>query len=354
MQYLREWLRRQFSDPQVVVLALALAAGFAIVLLLGGILAPVLASVILAYLLEGLVAALERRGIARLLAVNTVFVLFLATMVFAFFGLLPLISRQAGQLVQAFPDMLARGQAILLNLPHKYPHLFSASQVNDLLYSLRAEVGAFGQRLIGYSMASVIGVITVAVYLFVVPLMVYFLLKDKEVVLAWSRRFLPRQHRLLLEVWRDVDAQVANYVRGKFIEILVVWASTYVAFLLFGLQFAVLLSALVGLSVLVPYVGAVAVTVPVAVTAFWQWGWGSEFAYLMIAFLAIQAVDGNLLVPLLFSEAVDLHPVAIMVAILFFGGLWGFWGVFFAIPLATLVRAVINAWPTDRPAAEAP
>ncbi|MNT53842.1 hypothetical protein D3C72_1909530 [compost metagenome] len=73
----------------------------------------------------------------------------------------------------------------------------------------------------------------------------------------------------------------------------------------------------------------------------------------MVAYLVIQALDGNLLVPLLFSEAVNLHPVAIIIAVLVFGGLWGFWGVFFAIPLATLVKAVLNAWPkrdeTPRP-----
>jgi putative permease len=66
----------------------------------------------------------------------------------------------------------------------------------------------------------------------------------------------------------------------------------------------------------------------------------------MGAYLVIQALDGNVLVPLLFSEVVNLHPIAIIVAILVFGGLWGFWGVFFAIPLATLVQAVLKAWPT--------
>jgi putative permease len=65
----------------------------------------------------------------------------------------------------------------------------------------------------------------------------------------------------------------------------------------------------------------------------------------MIAFIVSQLLDGNLLVPFLFSEAVNLHPLTIIVAVLFFGGLWGFWGVFFAIPLATLVKAVINALP---------
>jgi putative permease len=64
-------------------------------------------------------------------------------------------------------------------------------------------------------------------------------------------------------------------------------------------------------------------------------------------------LDGNVLVPLMFSEAVNLHPVAIIVAILVFGGLWGFWGVFFAIPLATLVQAVLNAWPRNVPGSSA-
>jgi putative permease len=66
----------------------------------------------------------------------------------------------------------------------------------------------------------------------------------------------------------------------------------------------------------------------------------------MLAYGIIQALDGNVVVPLLFSEAVNLHPVAIIVAVLVFGGLWGFWGVFFAIPLATLVMAVLHAWPS--------
>ena len=85
--------------------------------------------------------------------------------------------------------------------------------------------------------------------------------------------------------------------------------------------------------------------VPVAAVAYLQFGWGGDFALVMVIYGVIQFIDGNILVPLLFSEAVNLHPVAIITAILFFGGVWGFWGIFFAIPLATLLKAVINAWP---------
>ncbi|SQI37043.1 Domain of uncharacterised function DUF20 [Leminorella richardii] len=68
---------------------------------------------------------------------------------------------------------------------------------------------------------------------------------------------------------------------------------------------------------------------------------------MFIAYLVVQGLDSNLLVPLLFSEAVNLHPLVIILSVIIFGGLWGFWGVFFAIPLATLVKAVIHVWPDD-------
>ncbi len=146
-------------------------------------------------------------------------------------------------------------------------------------------------------------------------------------------------------VMRRALSTMSRILGGKFGEIVIVGAVAYVTFVALGLQYAALLATLVGFSVLIPYIGATVVTLPIALVAFFQWGWGWDFGQLMIAYAIIQALDGNVLVPLLFSEAVNLHPVAIIVAILIFGGLWGFWGVFFAIPLATLVQAVLKAWP---------
>jgi putative permease len=88
----------------------------------------------------------------------------------------------------------------------------------------------------------------------------------------------------------------------------------------------------------------------VLLVGFVQWGWGTDFAYLFVTYMVIQALDGNVLVPLLFSEAVNLHPIAIILAVLFFGGIWGLWGVFFANPLATLDKALINSCPAALPA----
>jgi putative permease len=178
------------------------------------------------------------------------------------------------------------------------------------------------------------------------PLLVFFLLKDKDRLIQWLTSFLPEDRSLATEVWREVDFQIGNYVRGKAWEIMIVWAVSFATFSILRLQYAMLISLFVGLSVLIPYVGAIFMVLPVASIAYFQWGCCSHFAYAVGAYIVIQILDGNVLVALLFSEVVNLHPVAIIVAVLVFGGMFGFWGVFFAIPLATLVQAILKAWLT--------
>ncbi|TVR62207.1 MAG: AI-2E family transporter [Candidatus Competibacteraceae bacterium] len=353
MKILSDWFQRFFNDPQAVILTVVLVVGASIILIMGRDLAPVLASIVIAYLLEGVVRILQRwLRLPRLLATFVVFVLFSVFVLFLLFGLLPLVSRQLTQLVQQLPIMIVKGQHLLLSLPEMYPELVTEAQVLNAINTIRAEVLNMGQNALAWSVAAGLGVITISIYLVLVPLLVFFFLKDKELILKWLHGFLPHDHTLAQQVWREVDRQMGNYVRGKFLEILIVWAASFVAFSLMGLQFAMLLGLMVGLSVIVPYIGAVVVTLPVALVAFFQWGWSSEFLWLMGVYLIIQGLDGNVLVPILFSEVVDLHPIAIITAVLVFGGLWGFWGIFFAIPLATVVQAILKAWPRPALAAE--
>jgi putative permease len=345
MKLISDWFQRHFTDPQTVLLVLLLAIITAVILLMGQMLAPVLAGIVLAYLLEGPVRFLQRLRLPRLLAVWLVFMLFCAFVLFLLSVPLPLLSRQLIQLVQQFPSMVQKGYALLENLPSDYPDIFTQAQVLQLITTINEEITSLSQKILGWSLASVTSVITIIVYLILVPLLVFFFLKDKDRILAWVREFLPADYTLIQRIWQDVDAQLGNYVRGKFWQILIVWGVSFTVFALMQLQFAMLLGLIVGLSVIIPYIGAILAAIPVALVAFFQWGWSSDFFWVLAAYAIIQFIDGNVLVFLLFSEVVDLHPIAIIVAVLVFGGVWGFWGVFFAIPLATVVQAVLKAWP---------
>ena len=351
-EIISRWFKKYFSDPQGIILALLLIFGFVVIIFFGDMLAPVLASIVIAYLLEGSIRPLEQRGTHRLLLVLFVFVTFMALLMLFFFGLVPRVTTQAAQLIHDLPTMIDKGQEMLLRLPERYPRFISADQVQQIMSALASNTAAFGKKALSMSLTTIMSLFTILLYLVLVPVLVFFLLKDKKTILAWIVSLLPPERSLAERVWREMDHQIGNYVRGKFAEIVVVGVVTYIVFVVMHMKYSMLLAVLVGLSVIIPYIGAMVVTLPVLLVALSQWGWGSEFAYLMIAYAVTQILDGYVLVPWLFSEAVNLHPIAIIVAILMFGGIWGFWGVFFAIPLATLVKVLITVWPRSRLAEE--
>jgi putative permease len=352
MRLIRGWVEQYFSDEEALFLLLLLIAGFVIILTLGGELAPAIASVIVAYLLQGPVLALKRHGVGHTTASVIVFIGFVIVCLTIIFFIVPAVWGQVTQLFTELPKMLAKGHDLLAILPERYPQLFNEAQILALGKSIGEEVGRFGQLALSFSLSNLPNVVAILIYLVLVPLLVFFFLKDGNMMVRWWVSLMPIKRVLIGRVWREMDDQFANYIRGKVVEIGVVGVITYLAFAIMGLRYAALLAILVGLSVVIPYIGAAVVTIPVVLIAYFQWGISSDFYYLVAVYFIIQALDGNVLVPLLFSEAVNLHPVVIILAVLLFGGLWGLWGVFFAIPLATIFKAVITAWPKGVQAAQ--
>jgi putative permease len=226
--------------------------------------------------------------------------------------------------------------------------------VNTIYNQVTTEAGRMTQWLVSFSLASIPDLVALLIYMVLLPILVFFFLKDRRALLSSVGRLLPPQRPMMIKIWNEVNLQCANYVRGKAVEILIVGGATYIAFKLMGVPYAALLSLMVGLSVVIPYIGAAVVTLPVAMIALFAFGWGSQFIWVMAVYGVIQGLDGNVLVPLLFSEVNNLHPVVIIVAVLFFGGIWGLWGVFFAIPLATMLKAVFSAWPVNENRSSAP
>ena len=339
-----EWYKRKFSDPHAVTLMVILISTFLFIYFFSHLLMPVFVAIALAFLLDLPVNKLTLRGFSRTSAIIVVMIAFIGLSLLAFLGLTPVIWQQSSNLLQEVPTMISEGQTYLLTLPETYPEIIKAEQIETLIASVKEKLLEWGQLALTASLNSISDLVALMIYLILVPLMVFFFLKDKDDLIENFTQYLPKERRMATQVGKEMNQQIMNYIRGKVIEIIIIGGISTVTFIFLGLNYAVLLGVLVGLSVLVPYVGATIVTIPVALVALFQWGTQAEFGYLMLAYGIIQALDGNLLVPLLFSEAVNLHPVTIIVAVILFGGLWGFWGVFFAIPLATLVKAVINAW----------
>ncbi|OHV13439.1 AI-2E family transporter [Kushneria phosphatilytica] len=345
---MKRLVSRYFSDEEAIVLGGLLITGLLVVLLFGGMLAPFFTALIIAFVLQGGVSWLERRGLPRLVAVGLIFVLFLGVLLTLALIVLPLVWNQLAHLTQEIPDLLGRSRILLEELRDRYPTIITPDQIQRWISAAGNEFSLLGRRLLSLSLNSLGSLLGVVIYLVLVPILVFFMLKDRERLIGFLLSMLPKKRALMTRIWREMDDQIANFIRGKFIEIVIVAVVSWITFWALGLPYATLLALIVGLSVLVPYIGAAVATLPIAAVAGLTFGFSEHFVWVMVAYAILQALDGNVLVPVLFSEAVNLHPVAIILAVLFFGGIWGFWGIFFAIPLATLLKALMFAWPRNR------
>ncbi len=341
---INRWYKKRFSDPHAVSLALILIGGFITIYFFGRLIVPFLVAIVLSYLLEWPVARLTQYKVPRVLAVIIVLILFCSLAMIALFGVIPTIWSQVGNLLNDIPSMYLELQEVVRSIPDRFPEFATIASAELLLDDTKNNLLKLGESALKGSLASLVNLASLAVYVILVPLLIFFLLKDKDELIDGVTSFLPQNRKLANQVWLEMNQQITNYIRGKVSEILIVGGVTYIAFFLMDLRYAALLAFAVGISVLIPYIGAAIVTIPIAMVGLFQWGLSPEFYWLLFIYAVIQALDGNVLVPILFSEAVNLHPVMIIVSVLVFGGLWGFWGIFFAIPLATLVKAVINAF----------
>ena len=340
LQKINRWLLGLFSNSDVNKLLLVAAFASGVLWLFIGELAPLLGAVLMAYVLDGAVSeAMERLKVRRAAAVAIVIIGAVVITVLTAYTL-PGFLLQLRELEDRLPETVASLQVLIKDINQYLP---AEAAIDDTAIAEQAKqiatasAGYLADNLFAYAG----NVVTLFVYMVLFPLLVFFMLRDKLVIADYIRRFMP-ESPIFAELWQQVDEQFGSYIRGKVIESVLVGASMWIVFLLLRVDYALALSIMVGLSVFVPFVGAVVVTFPIVLFAFLQFGWSTDFAWVVFAYSVIQLVDAQVIVPLLFSEVIKIHPVALFSALIFFGNLWGIWGVFFAIPLAALIKCTIR------------
>ncbi|MDT8283223.1 MAG: AI-2E family transporter, partial [Gammaproteobacteria bacterium] len=160
----KAWFEKHFSDPQAIILVAILVLGFILVLYWGTMLTPVLAGIIITYVLEGLVCRLNKLGVPRLVAFLFSYALFITALALILFGLVPLVISQITQLITDFPQIIDKIKQLILNLPQQYP-MVADQEVAKMLGSFSSELVSVGQKLLSASLSSAVDVFTVLVYL---------------------------------------------------------------------------------------------------------------------------------------------------------------------------------------------
>ena len=339
--------KKIFSNEETIIFSFALLIFFIVISFFGSVLTPFIISIIVAYLLVGMQKKIQSYNISEKVSLVITFSIFIVTGATLVIWLVPLLYSQLQAFVLDVPNLINNFRDFISELPSKFPDLVSSDQITIFFQAVSEEISALAQNIVKTSISSIQSAITVLLYIILFPILVYFFLFDRKNIIDGCLKVIPGRRKMFTSIWAEMDIQLSNYVRGKTIEIFIVGIAAAIIFSSLGLRYSALLSVLVGLSVIIPYVGAFLVTIPVVVVGLIQFGLGTQFTILISLYLLLQALDGNLLVPIIFSETVKLHPVIIILAVFIFGSMFGFWGVFFSIPIATFIKAVWNAWPSS-------
>ncbi|MCL4144428.1 UNVERIFIED_CONTAM: hypothetical protein GTU68_045413, partial [Idotea baltica] len=251
----KQWYQKNFSDPNAVTLMLVIVLSALLIYSFGQLLTPVFVAIVFAFLLEWPVKKVTQWGLNRNLSTSLVIAIFIGVMTTIFVMAIPVIWKQSIGLIKELPDMMVHIKRYINMLPDLYPSLDPAL-ITNLMNNFDTKLVSVLESSVQAVMASLTDVVAILIYLILVPMMVFFILKDKKILLAGFDKVMPVKRRLITQVSTEMNQQIINYIRGKMIELFIVGLASYIAFAIMDLRFAAVLGFLVGLSVLIPYIGA--------------------------------------------------------------------------------------------------
>ena len=309
---------------------------------------PFIISLFIVYLLESCITKIMNYGSKRKITATFIYIVFLGFFVIVIFFIFPILWKQFLLLLSHdLPILFPKTQTNLVYLLNKYPEYFTEDQIKIFMQGCYSYSQILGKKIISLSLYSISNISSIIIHLILIPIIIFFLLKDRNKILTFFHKFSFYKSDVLSKIYFRLDKQIGNYIKGKTIEIFIVSFFTFILFWYFNMPYALLLSVSVGISVLVPFIGIFLITIPIIFIGYLQWGVNSEFTYCLLFYFLIQILDSNILVPLLFSEVINLHPMFILISIILFGSIWGAWGIFFAIPIAIIIQSIINTFYTS-------
>ena len=305
---------------------------------LGPVLTPFLIGAILAYLGNPIVDLLARRRVPRALGTLLVIVLLLALIGGLFLILAPVVTAQIQLAARMLPDIVAGFTTRIT--PWVEEHLgltlaFDLASVRQFVTDHLEGAGQISFTLLAGVRSGGLVLISIVVNLVLVPVVMFYVLRDWHQIVGRLDDLLPRRWRPTTRtIAREIDAVLAEFLRGQ-VSVMVVLATYYsLALGLAGLAFALPIGILTGLLVFIPYVGFGLGLVLGTIAALLQWHGWPGFAAVLAVYAVGQLVENYVLVPWLVGDRIGLHPLAVIFALLAFGQLFGFAGVLLALPVS--------------------
>ena len=327
--------------------ASALVVLLVIVFILRDILLPFVLGAAIAYLLDPLADKLEEFGLSRLLATILIMLVFSLIVVMGLVILLPLLIEQLVDLVSRMPEYLQSLRDLAVSTLQSWfgdKWLTAKLELDGTLKDLAQKAAGWAGQLLTSVLSGGLAVVNFIALLVVTPVVAFYLLLDWDRMMQHISDWLPRDHAATIrQIGTDIDDVVSGFVRGQFTVLMILALFYVIGLTIIGLNFGLLIGLGAGLISFIPFVGPVVGFViggTVAVVQFWpDWHW---IVAVLGVFLAGQAVEGNILSPMIVGDRVRLHPVWLMFALFVFGYLFGFVGMLLAVPVAAAIGVLVR------------
>ncbi len=300
-------------------------------------------ALVIVYVLRPVVDYFEKKGISRILAIILSYLLLFLIILLASTYFIPLVIAQVKSLINNIPVYSDSIQRLFENYQGQFETLRFTPSIIDFIENLLTRITDAVVKMISHLPTYTVNVFSFVVNVIVTPLFAlvisFYILKDLKQIKETFINLIPTKYRDETRlVIRKVDGILRGFLKGQFLVILVVGALSWLALLLLGVEYAFALAVIIGLLDIVPYFGPIlggAIAVIVAlfkspVTAFW----------VVIAMMIIQQIESLFIAPNLMSKRVNLHPLAVIFAILVGGTLFGISGIILAIPVAAVTKGI--------------
>lgn len=326
----------------------------------GFLLAPFFLSLVFAYVLHPVVRMMERPRVPRSLAIFFLSIPLLLALVLIVLVGIPALSAQIARFIEGFPALLqtavGRVEGWVIGLAARdLPYLDEAEAIRRLqtiqpdavVEYLQARQEAIASRIWRGVMGAGRGVgtiLTVLGYIFLTPILTYYLLRDYERIKRTAASLIPRNRSgRWLAFGNEYDRLLSRYLRGQLLAASAVGVLTGVGFWIVGFPYALLLGVVAGVFNIVPYLGLIVSLFPALIIALFSGSVFLSLGKIALVFGVVQILDGSVIGPRIVGESVGLHPVWVILALAVAGFFFGFVGLLLAIPLAVLVKLLIEA-----------
>lgn len=314
--------------------------------LLSPVLMPFLAAAILAYICHPLVTRLAAGKVSRTAATLAVMAGLLMLFVLLVLILLPMLRSEADLLLARLPDLLDAMQARLFPLLQQQlgaEMQWDAATFRELLREHMQEAGSVAGKLLPWLTGSGTALLALLMNLLLIPLAMFYLLRDWSALLVRIDTLLPRRwHIKTSEVALEIDTVLGEFMRGQLAVMLVMSIFYAMGLWLAGVEFALPIGIVSGLLVFIPYVGMVVGVGLASLVALSQFEVWSDVLWVWLVFGLGQLLEGMVITPRLVGERVGLHPLAVIFALLAFGQVFGFFGILLALPAAAVLLVCLR------------